>query len=564
MTPREFRSALALIGLISAAIAGVGGYFFIYTPLQNTAQMRRMLEKDIDDLELQLMQMIKDRPAVALIQRQSLPPDDTIAQAQYSQLLERLLLQSGIRDFKFSSVGIVQARPPIIPDIAPKRPAYKQHRFVISMESINIWQLVDFLYAYYQLDLLHQISTLKIERNERDPSRNGLKVTLTSDAIAVDGVKARTSLFPVTNVVAAVASNLGPQLLQKNPEQTRLLQWIRAEPVLASPPRNYTYIVQRDIFYGILPPYVPRKPVPFAIGPLPDVTMRRDGKPYVVRIRLSGDGSEEAEISVSVTGSLIPEDALQVDAENWTITLPPVGEDTPDSATSTVTVTAVSSEGVEVKKSFRVSVEAPVTPPPPPKPEIAWLITLPIVSTASDGTAQAIIKDHFNNFRYLISATNTTITVRKEIPWTAKSMKEDANYRRTHPPGYLVISDEGTSATQRTFRVIAIDENGIILCEPNPPAKVGNERNGGAWGGRPGFGGGRAGARQGPADPLAALTGNPATLIPRPAYYRWEHGKSLQEALDKGRLKAEEIDHILRRIAASGTVVLHRLREDQQ
>ena len=563
MTPREFRSALALIGLIGIALGGVGGYLFVLTPLQNAAQLRRQLEKDIDDLELQWMQMIKDRPAVAQIQRQSLPPDDTIAQAQYSQLLERLLLQAGIRDFKFSSVGLVQARPPVIPEIGPKRPAYKQHRFVVSMENVNLWQLVDFLYAYYQLDLLHQISTLKIERNERDPSRNGLKVTLTSDAIAVDGVKARTSLFPVTNVVAAVAGNLGLQLLQKNPEQTRLLQWTRAEPVLASPPRDYTYIVYRDIFYGLLPPYVPKKPVPFTMGPLPDVTLRRDGKPYVVRVRLSGDGSEGAEISVSVTGSLIPEDALQWDTENGTITLPAIGEDTPDSATSTVTVTAVSSEGVEVKKSFRVSVEPPSTPPPPPKPDIAWLITLPIVSTASDGTAQAIVKDHFNNFRYVVSATNTTITVRKEIPWTTKSMKEDANYRRTHPPGLLVLSDEGTSATQRTFRVIAIEENGLILCEPKPPAKGGDERAGGG-GGRPGFGGGRFANRQGPADPLAALIGNPATLVSRPVYYRWGHGKSLQETLDKGRLKPEEIEQILRRIAASGTVVLHRGRGDQQ
>ena len=564
MTPREFRSALALIGLIGIALGGVGGYLFVLTPLQNAAQLRRQLEKDINDLELQWMQMIKNRPAVAQIQRQSLPPDDTIAQAQYSQLLERLLLQAGIRDFKFSSVGLVQARPPVIPEIGPKRPAYKQHRFVVNMENVNLWQLVDFLYAYYQLDLLHQISTLKIERNERDPSRNGLKVTLTSDAIAVDGVKARTSLFPVTNVVAAVAGNLGLQLLQKNPEQTRLLQWTRAEPVLARSATDYTYIVHRDMFYGILPPYVPKKPVPFAIGPLPDVTLRRDGKPYVVRVRLSGDGSEEAEISASVTGSLIPEEALQVDTENWTITLPPVGEDTPDSATSTVTVTAVSSEGVEVKKSFRVSVEPPSTPPPPPKPDIAWLITLPIVSTASDGTAQAIVKDHFNNFRYLISATNTTITVRKEIPWTTKSMKEDANYRRTHPPGLLVLSDEGTSATQRTFRVIAIEENGLILCEPKPPAPGGDQRAGGVSGGRPGFGGGRSGTRQGPADPLAALTGNPATLISRPVYYRWSHGKSLQETLDKGRLKPEEVEQILRRIAASGTVVFHRGRGDQQ
>jgi hypothetical protein len=63
---------------------------------------------------------------------------------------------------------------------------------------------------------------------------------------------------------------------------------------------------------------------------------------------------------------------------------------------------------------------------------------------------------------------------------------------------------------------------------------------------------------------LAALTGNPATLISRPVYYRWSHGKSLQETLDKGRLKPEEVEQILRRIAASGTVVFHRGRGDQQ
>jgi hypothetical protein len=535
----------------------MGGYLFVYQPLQNAAALRGQLEKDIDDLELQLLQMRKDRSAAAQIQRQSLPPDDTIAQTQYTQLLERLLLQAGIRDYKFSSVSMVQARPPIIPEIAPKRPAYKHHRFVLTMENVNLWQLVDFLYAYYQLDLLHQISTLKIERNERDQTRNGLKVTLTSDAIAVDGVPQRTSLFPVTNVVAAVAGQLGVQLLLKNPEQTRLLQWTRAEPILAIPPRDYRYIVSRDLFYGPLPRYEPKKPVPFTIGPLPDITLRRDGKPYIVSVRLSGDGSEEAEISATVSGSLIPENALEVDSENWTITLPAIAEDTPDSATSTVTVTAISSQGVEVKKSFRVSVEPPVTPPAPPKPDISWLITLPIVSRSSDGTALAIIKDHFNNFRYVIAATPTTITVRKEIPWTAKSMKEDANYRRTHPPGLLVISDEGTSSTNRTFRVVAIEEMGIILAEvqtPKAPPLVAPERR---------FGRGAA-PRQGRADPIAALLGNPAILLARPAYYRWEHGKSLKEVLDKGQLKAEEIEAILQRITTSGTLVLRRPNDEPQ
>ncbi len=553
MTASEFRKALLLIVLIAASVAGAGGYLFVYSPLTDAARLRQQLQKEVDELEFQWLRGVKDRPYLAEVRRQSLPPDDTVAQSQYMQLLERLLLEAGIRDYKFASVGLVQGRPPVIPDVAPKRPAYKQHRVVINMEQVNIWQLVDFLYAYYQLDLLHQISGLKIEKNEREPSRNGLKVTLTTDAIAVDGVPPRTSLFPVTPVVAAVAGGPALHLVQNNPEQARLLRWVRAEPVLSPRKRDYTYIVLRDLFYGILPPYSPPKPTPFAMGTLSDVTLRRDGKPYQVQVRLSGDGSEGATITATVSGSLIPEDGLEVDEENWTITIPAVDPNVPESATSTVTVVATSAEGVEIKKSFRVSVERPVTPPPPPKPDIAWLITLPILSTASDGTAQAIIKDHFNNTRYLVRISNASIRVSKEIPWTNRTMKEDASYRRTHPPGMLVISDDGASATSHTFRVIAIDEQGLILLDTKPAEPPRKEP--GRFG-RP--------APQGRADPLAAVAGNPSTVLPKPVYYRWKPGTTLKQTLETGRLRPEEAADILRRIAVAGTVVLGRIPEQGQ
>jgi hypothetical protein len=63
--------------------------------------------------------------------------------------------------------------------------------------------------------------------------------------------------------------------------------------------------------------------------------------------------------------------------------------------------------------------------------------------------------------------------------------------------------------------------------------------------------------RQGHADPLAIVAGNPvaATVPPVPALYRWTLGKSLKDVIDpKGnsKLSTDEVRKVLKRVADGG------------
>ena len=94
---------------------------------------------------------------------------------------------------------------------------------------------------------------------------------------------------------------------------------------LASRTRDYSFIVLNDMFYGPVPPYVEKPLVPFTLGRLDDVTMKRNDKPYPVKIPLSGDGMTARRSSGHrPAGSLIAEDSLEIDPKTNSIILPAI------------------------------------------------------------------------------------------------------------------------------------------------------------------------------------------------------------------------------------------------
>lgn len=559
MSSRERVLSIVVLGLLLAVGGGVGGYMFVYSPLQDKKKAAADLTQEVDDLDLKVLGMLKSAPEAAEAKRQSLPPDPVnpgnpskvptfdIAKAQYKLMLERLLTKAGIRDFKIPTERVNTAgRPPVTPEIAAKKPAYTTLTFVVDVQRANIWQLVDFLYDYYQLDLLHQITDLKITReNKLSEGRGGLKAIITFEALVLDGAVPRTSLFPVGSAVAAVGGQPAVQAVIARPELLHRLTTISSKPVLATTKRDYSYIALKDIFYGPIPPYV-EKVDPFALGRLDDVRMARDEKPKEVRVRLSGEGATGATVVVSSSGSLLSEDSIKFDPKTGTITIPPVDKDAPDSATSTVSVLATSANKVLKKGSFTVSVEK-TAEPPKPTTVIDSAIRLVIVSIASDGTAEAIIKDNANPFRYIISISKKDgMKIEKWWQATGKTWKKDRDYEEA--PNVLKISDEET-ATKRTFRVVAIEQTSLILSElaTGQPPKEMSFPGGPPRGPRPPMGP----ARQGRADPIAAVAGAFVAALPKPTYYRWQNGKSLKE-LDK--LSDEEVKAILSRVAEAGPI----------
>lgn len=552
MSSRERIMAIAVLGLLLVVGGGVAGYMFIFEPLQAKKAAASKLQSEVDELELKALDMKKKLPQVAEVKRQSLPPDESIAKAQYKLLLERLLLEAKITNYTLPD-GRIAATTRSTPEISPKKPAYKTITFQLDFNKVDIWQVADFLYDYYQLDLLHQITELRITReNKTTEPRNGLNVHITTEAIILDGVEPRNALFPVTGAVAAVAGFPGLQAVIAKPELVRRMTSTSHTPVLATRTRDYSWLAQRDMFYGPLPPPVITPKSPLRVERIDTVVMDRNEKSKDVRVRLSGEGSIDAKIEATISGSLLPEGALTFDPKTNSITIPAIDPDASEYAYSTVSIVATATDGKTAKGSFSVT---PLRPEAKPAPtiDIAGVIKLVIVSTASDGTAEAMIKDNANPYRYRISVTPKGIEIIKEWPVSGRTWKRDRDYDQ--PPGVLLISDDET-ATKRTFKVIAIEHNALIVSEQMRPEPAKDEKPPMVMG----KGGGRQPpklTKQGPADPLGAVASNIATAIPQPVFYRWSTGKSLRDVLDpknKSKLAPEEIKKILGRVAAEGPV----------
>lgn len=553
MSSRERTLAIVLLGLIVLGGGGFAAYTFAYQPYLAKKAEAEKLQRDISELDLKVLAITKERANIAHVKRASLPPDVNLAKKEYSLLMERLLQQARITEYKMPEAREVDKRAPITPEMAPKKPAYKTLVFTIDIQRANIWQVVDFLRGYYQLDLLHQITDLKITReNKPNESRNGLEVHIVSEAIILDGAEPRTSLFPVTPAVAAAVGMAGLQAVALNPELARKLTSSPATPVLAPGNRDYSLLALRDMFYGKLPSEPP--PPPFALGKFRDVVIPYPPptEPITVRVTLSGEGSVGATVTARAAGGLLTEGPLSVDPKTNTVTIPAVtlAEDLDPRATSTVTIEATSADGKTKKKeSFRVSLApAPQQPVVVPKDDIAGVIRLVGVSGSSLGTMTAIIHDPANPFRYKIEASARSVTVTKHYLKAKGDWGKDPDYE--HPSGVLAISDDGATATNRTFKVIAIDANGLLLLDiakPEVKETKSDPRGPGRMPGRPG--GGAAALKQGPAEPLAVVAGNVVTAIPPPKLYRWVPGKSLAELV---LIPPAEARVILNRVAAEG------------
>src|SRR5437763_968570 len=165
MTSRERILAMIVLALLLVGGGGAGAYMLIYTPLQDKKQTAEGVQKEVDDLEMKLRAMQKAAPQVAAIKRASLPPDPSdsrdanrvptynFAVAEYKRQLQYLLLQAGITDGRPTTDKVNTAgRAPVTPELAPKKPAYTTLTFQVEINKANLWQVVDFLYGYYQLD----------------------------------------------------------------------------------------------------------------------------------------------------------------------------------------------------------------------------------------------------------------------------------------------------------------------------------------------------------------------------------------------------------------------------
>lgn len=544
MNTRDRFLAVLLIALIGVGVAGAAGYLLVYEPIQEKTAAAATLDKEVADLTAQWNKFTRDRKRLDEVKRRSLPADEPLAKQEYNDMLIRLVRRAGIPPgFTVTPNTSPDARGvPLLPGNA-KKPAYTKVVSVVEFSKADMWAVRDFLEGYYKLNLLHQITNISISRKEeaataggrpraadtRSASRKDLTVKLTTEAIILDGAENRRTLLPVSRAFAAVGGMPGYSAVADTPEVGRGLTPLQLAPVLAARTRDYSYLAVKDIFHGPLP-----APKPLSVERIADVAVRQGDPVGPVKVPLGGEMEYLGEVGLKVTagGRLLPPEAIAVDEDARTITItPPEGE----SGSDTVTVVARSEFGQEAKGSFRFTVDPPKVVA---KEDVSAAVRLIAVSTASDGTATAVVRDNANRQKYEIEATRRRVKVVKYF-YAGATKKKDPDYHDPdkYVPDELVIAPDATS-TDRRFRVVAVDEGGLIVQDLKPAEAPAPKPGGKDKGPKPA-------AKE---EPPKAGSDAPAAA---PVVYRWAAGKSLAELV---RVPADEADRILRKAAEAGPV----------
>lgn len=566
MTPRDQKLALLLIVVMALTVGAVGGYLFVLQPVQKNLADKDTLQAEIAELEGKQQQLRERQKRLAQQRAQSLPADLTLARQEYFVALEQLV-GTAIKAAEDAGVPRGEMKTAItakvtdnsarsgVPEISKGRPMYTKIAYEVTVKKADMWVVRDVLKGYYDLDLLHQITTFSLKKdddNSKGPvKRNDLTLVFTTEALVVDGAQNRRTLLAVPTAFGAAGGAALLQLLERSTETGRAASARPAQPVLATKTRDYSLLALKDPFNGPLPP-----PPAFKLSPIKDVTVKQDdSKPATVTVKVSGEGATGAKLRAVASGGLFPEGELKVDNKWLTIELPKTSL---EEGTAKVDVFATSADGKTAQTSFKVAVEKKVisdTKPTVVKDDVSGAIILTMVTYRTDGTASAAIRDGASRQRYEVEVEGKKVTVGKYY-YIKDKKKEDEIDKN----GIINISDDN-SGTKRTFKVIAVDAEGLIVEDQKPggaPKKDAPKPRGPGGGGPKGPGGWPP--KQGPAAPVAAVAGNMASDVAvaeaaKPRLYRWTVGQSLATMDKEGELTEDEAKKVLKQAADNGPML---------
>lgn len=278
---------------ILAAVLGVallGGvvysaFAFVISPLFEKKKLLRDLEAEVVQRESAEMTLqLQNKRLQTEMFKRSLPGELEVAKQEYSTALRRILRESKVPlGYSFGE------KPPDlrnVPQISKGKPFYTKIGYTITISKIDIGTFMTFLKKFYDMNLLHQITQFTLKREDtanlafdkRQPNkRTDLSVTLAIEAVILDGVPPRKTLFAAPTGTGALMGALGMYSLENNPEVARGITPQEITRVLATPNRIYADVVAHDVFHGYIP--APEKiitpgppPPPPPPIPLPDLS----------------------------------------------------------------------------------------------------------------------------------------------------------------------------------------------------------------------------------------------------------------------------------------------------
>lgn len=283
MTNQRQLLTIAMIVLVFFLGGGAFGYFFFYQPIQEKRQTAERLTRETQEQEAKLLGIQKNLNRLAEARKRSLPVEEMVAAREYHDILYQLLQQA-----KVPAGATVKARqvdnksaPSLTGSATPTgmgmanqsqqnaKKAYTRVSYEISFSKSDLWSIIDFLQAYYKLNLLQQITSITVKKSDdvspgagrrstETTERKDLNVTLVTEALILDTAENRKSVLPVPSAFAAVGGGVGLELVRFTPELGRRITPQQFVPVLATKPREYSAMIAHDPFHGPLPP--PPKP----------------------------------------------------------------------------------------------------------------------------------------------------------------------------------------------------------------------------------------------------------------------------------------------------------------
>jgi len=553
MSSRERNLAILLIALILLFGSVAAGYAFVYSPIQSKNASAAALDTEIAKKKDEFEKVLAERKKLDDFKRRSLPPDQAIARREYSEMMSRLLVQAKVPPgFR---VRELTPDPTGTPALAGKKLTYTKIAYEITFERADMWNVHDFLLGYYKLPLLQQIRLFEVKTDAQPATttrgkvvndRKDLVVKIITEAIILDGSEPRRTLFSVPIAFAAIGGLPGYNAMVHTPEASRDLSQ-GASPVLATRTRDYTFIVQNDVFHGPLP-----LPPSMSVEKIADISAEKDKPIAPVKVRVAGDVGPTGKFTLEAKadGKVLSAGSVKIDQAARTITLTPAEGEI---GSAEVTVIARTADGKEAKTRFKVKITEPEIAKGSEEkrlPDISDSIRLIISATRSDGTAAAVIRDNFNPFTYEIDVTPSGRVKVTKFYYLVATKKKDRDYL-PDDPSHLVFSDDGVSNTKRTFKVVAIDPEGLIVMDlkpggekPKAVPKVPVKPVGAP-----------PAAKQGPADALSLVIGAAATAAKpvdtQPVLYRWTCGVSLKGIKE---VPKDEAKKILEKAAANGPV----------
>ena len=298
-----------LIGIVAVLASAAIGYAFVFMllfPLLEKRKANRALETENATAENDFgTTQARNKKVLAGILPRSLPADLDLGKREYQAALTRLLLEA-----KVPAGYTVKEKGPDnrgIPELIKGRPAYTKIAYTITMAKVDLTTTMAFLKKYYDLNLLHQITTFTLKRDNayeigddkrQAKDRADLTVMIVTEALVLDGAPSRKTLLSAPVSAGSVFGAAGLFSMENTtPDIGRGIAPYQISEILANPARDYAYVIGKDAVHGKLPPPPPpvaikEKDPPKVEPPGPDIS------PYIRLVTLvkSSDGSAHVEI----------------------------------------------------------------------------------------------------------------------------------------------------------------------------------------------------------------------------------------------------------------------------